>query len=77
MFTRQAAIRDCREFCSYVDRAAYQKLSHRLFEFGVYTSPAAGLHSIATLAHREEDVAFTLSALEQALDGLEEASWKR
>jgi len=77
MFTKQAAIRDCREFCSQVDRAAYQKLSHRLFEFGVYTSPAAGLHSIATLAHSREDVVFTLNALERALDELEEVSWKR
>ena len=76
MFTKQPAIRDCREFSSYVDRAAYQKLSHKLFEFGVYTSPAAGLHSIATLAHGEDDVAFTLNALEQALDALGESPWK-
>jgi len=77
MFTRQPAIRDCREFCSHVDRAAYQKLSHKLFEFGVYTSPAAGLHSIATLAHSKDDVAFTLEALEQAIDQQQEVSWKR
>jgi glutamate-1-semialdehyde 2,1-aminomutase len=77
MFTRQPAIRDCREFCTYVDRAAYQKLSHKLFEFGVYTSPAAGLHSIATFAHSKEDIAFTLEALEQAIDELEEVAWKK
>jgi glutamate-1-semialdehyde 2,1-aminomutase len=72
MFTKASSIRDCREFCSLVDRAAYQKLSHKLFEFGVYTSPAAGLHSIATFAHTQEDVKFTLNALDQGLGALEE-----
>ena len=71
MFTKAASIRDAREFCSLVDRAAYQKLSHKLFEFGVYTSPAAGLHSIATFAHSKEDVEFTLNALEKALEAIE------
>ncbi len=71
MFTKAARIRDAREFCSLVDRAAYQKLSHKLFEFGVYTSPAAGLHSIATFAHSREDAEFTLKALDQALAALE------
>jgi glutamate-1-semialdehyde 2,1-aminomutase len=70
MFTNQPRIRDCREFCTHVDRAAYQRLSHKLFEFGVYTSPAAGLHSIATLAHSKEDVEFTLTAIGRALDAL-------
>jgi len=70
MFTKQPEIRDCREFCTYVDRAAYQRLSHKLFEFGVYTSPAAGLHSIATFAHTSEDVEYTLTALGRALDAL-------
>jgi glutamate-1-semialdehyde 2,1-aminomutase len=68
MFTRQPKVRDCREFCAYVDRPAYQRLAHKLFEFGVYSSPAAGLHSIATAAHSEEDVVFTLKALGAALD---------
>ena len=70
MFTRQAEIRDCREFCTHVDRPAYQRLSHKLFEFGVYTSPAAGLHSIATAAHTKDDVERTLTALGRALDAL-------
>jgi glutamate-1-semialdehyde 2,1-aminomutase len=71
MFTKSASIRDAREFCSLVDRTAYQKLSHNLFELGVYTSPAAGLHSIATFAHSREDVDFTLNALEMALRSIE------
>jgi glutamate-1-semialdehyde 2,1-aminomutase len=70
MFTRQAEIRDCREFCTHVDRPAYQRLSHKLFEFGIYTSPAAGLHSIATAAHTKDDVERTLTALGHALDAL-------
>ena len=70
MFTRQPEIRDCREFCTHVDRAAYQRLSHNLFEFGIYTSPAAGLHSIASAAHTKDDVERTLIALGRALDAL-------
>ena len=70
LFTKEPRIRDCREFCQHVDRSAYQRLSHKLFEFGVYTSPAAGLHSIATAAHSREDVEFTLTALGRALDAL-------
>jgi glutamate-1-semialdehyde 2,1-aminomutase len=70
MFTKQAEIRDCREFCTHVDRPAYQRLSHKLFEFGIYTSPAAGLHSIATAAHTKDDVEETLAALGRALDAL-------
>lgn len=70
MFTKEERIRDCREFCAHVDRAAYQRLSHKLFEFGVYTSPAAGLHSIATFAHSKDDVEFTLTAFGRALDAL-------
>ncbi len=71
MFTEAEAIHDCREFCSLVDRATYQRLSHKLFQFGVYTSPAAGLHSIATAAHSKEDVEFTLTAIGRALDELQ------
>ena len=74
MFTRAERIQDCREFCSLVDRAAYQHLSRELFQFGVYTSPAAGLHSIATAAHSKEDVEFTLAAIGRALDELQKPS---
>lgn len=71
MFTKVSSIRDAREFCSLVDRVAYQRLSRKLFEFGVYTSPAAGLHSIATFAHSKDDVEFTLNALDKALGAIE------
>ena len=67
MFTGQPAIRDYREFCQYVDRAAFQKFVLSLFGFGVYASPSAALHSIVTLAHTDEDVERTLEAAEKAL----------
>lgn len=68
MFTDRKAIGDYREFCQYVDRAAFQKFVLALFPFGVYASPSAALHSIVTLAHTEADVAHTLEAAGQALD---------
>ena len=68
MFTDQAAIRDYREFCQHVDRAAFQKFVLSLFPQGVYMSPMAALHSIVTLAHSEEDVQQTLEAMGKALE---------
>ncbi len=68
MFTGQPAIRDYREFCRHVDRAAFQKFVLSLFPFGVYASPSAALHSIVTLAHTEQDVEITIDAAEKALD---------
>jgi glutamate-1-semialdehyde 2,1-aminomutase len=70
MFTERKRIRDYREFCQHVDRKSYQRLSLKLFEYGVYTSPAATLHSIVTAAHSAEDVKLTLSAMERALEAL-------
>ncbi len=74
MFTEQAAIRDYREFCQFVDRAAFQKFVLSLFPFGVYASPSAALHSIVTLAHTDEDVERTLDAARKALDSAQEQS---
>jgi glutamate-1-semialdehyde 2,1-aminomutase len=68
MFTERPAIRDYREFCQYVDRAAFQKFVLSLFPFGVYASPSAALHSIATWAHTDQDVDLTLEAAGKALD---------
>ena len=67
MFTGQRAIRDYREFCRFVDRAAFQKFVLSLFPHGVYASPSAALHSIVTLAHTDEDVDRTLDAAGKAL----------
>ena len=68
MFTNRSAILDYRDFCQYVDRAAFQKFVLSLFPLGVYASPSAALHSIVTLAHTEEDVEVTLDAAGKALD---------
>jgi glutamate-1-semialdehyde 2,1-aminomutase len=68
MFTERPAISDYREFCQHVDRKAYQQFIFKLFELGVYTTPAATLHSIVTFAHKDEDVELTLTAAEKALD---------
>jgi glutamate-1-semialdehyde 2,1-aminomutase len=70
MFTETPAICDYRDFCQYVDRSSYRRFVHKLFEFGVYTTPSAALHSIVTLAHTEDDVSLTLSAAAKALDSL-------
>jgi glutamate-1-semialdehyde 2,1-aminomutase len=67
MFTSQAAVRDYREFCQHVDRVAFQKFILSLFQFGVYASPSAALHSIVTLAHTNKDVDQTLEAAAKAL----------
>ncbi len=67
LFTDQDAIRDYRDFCRHVDRAAFQKFVLSMFPHGVYTSPSAALHSIVTLAHSEADVDLTLHAAGKAL----------
>jgi glutamate-1-semialdehyde 2,1-aminomutase len=74
MFTDQPAIRDYREFCANVDRAAFQKLVLSLFPLGVYASPSAALHSIVTLAHTEEDVDLTIEAASKALGAATDSS---
>ena len=68
MFTERRTIRDYREFCQFVDRAAFQRFVWSLFPCGVYASPSAALHSIVTLAHTEEDVELTLEAAGKALE---------
>jgi len=69
MFTDKPYIRHYREYCQYVDRKKYQQFSWKLFEHGIYTSPAATLHSIVTVAHSPEDVEKTLTAIDGVLRG--------
>jgi glutamate-1-semialdehyde 2,1-aminomutase len=68
LFTDKPDIRDYREYCRYVDRKKYQRFSWSLFEHGIYTSPAATLHSIVTVAHSPEDVEKTLAAMNAVLE---------
>jgi len=67
MFTDRPAIRDYREFCAHVDREAYRRLAWQLFHAGIYMSPSAALHSVASLAHTDEDVRCTVDAVRKAL----------
>jgi len=69
-FTDRQAIRDYRDFCQHVDRAAFQRFVLSLFPRGVYASPSAALHSIVTLAHTEQDVDETLKAMGQGLNAM-------
>jgi glutamate-1-semialdehyde 2,1-aminomutase len=71
MFTDRPAIHDYRQFCAHVDRAQYQKFALALFKHGVYLSPSAALHSVASLAHTDEDVRLTLEAARKALADVE------
>jgi len=68
MFTDQPAIVDYRDFCKYVDRAAFQRFVLSMFPHGVYASPSAALHSIVTVAHSDEDVDRTLDAAGKVLE---------
>ncbi len=67
MFTDRERIYDLREFCEHVDRDRFQRTVWRLFDEGVYMSPAAALHSVACLAHTEADVAATVAAFDKVL----------
>ena len=67
LFTDRPAIHNYREFCACVDRGKYRRLALSLFEHGVYMSPSAALHSVSSLAHTEDDVAFTLDAVRKVL----------
>ncbi len=77
-FTDRPAIRDYREFCAYVDRARFQRFALALFRRGVYLSPSAALHSVASLAHTDEHVDATLEAVRRVLeDGDDRSSGSR
>jgi glutamate-1-semialdehyde 2,1-aminomutase len=67
LFTDRPAIRDYREFCACVDRGKYRRLALDLFKHGVYMSPSAALHSVSSLAHTRDDVAFTVDAMRKVL----------
>jgi glutamate-1-semialdehyde 2,1-aminomutase len=69
MFTDQERITDFREFCAHVDRVAYQHFVWKLFDHGIYMSPSAALHSVACVAHSNNDVSSTLTATAEAISG--------
>jgi glutamate-1-semialdehyde 2,1-aminomutase len=67
LFTEKQAVNDYRDFCAHVDRAQYQKFALSLLRCGVYMSPSAALHSVATIAHSKEHVELTLDAVRNVL----------
>ena len=67
MFTSVDSIDDYRDYCGHVDRSSYQRFALSLFDQGVYMSPSAALHSVASTAHSKADVDLTLQAVEQVL----------
>jgi len=69
LFTDRSAITDFREYCTHVDRPRYQQLALALFSHGIYMSPSAALHSVASLAHTPEDVEQTVAAIRAVLSG--------
>ena len=69
LFTDRESIEDYRAFCSHVDRDRYRQFALALFDQGVYMTPSAALHAVASLAHTSVDVAFTLEAVEKVLSG--------
>jgi len=71
LFTEKPSIGDYREFCSFVDRDRYRRFALSLFEHGIYMTPSAALHSVASLAHSDEDVAYTLEAVDKVLSSAE------
>lgn len=71
LFTDREAITDYREFCGHVDRETYRDLALALFDHGVYMTPSAALHSLASVAHTQADVDFTLTAFDKVLRHVE------
>jgi glutamate-1-semialdehyde 2,1-aminomutase len=69
LFTDQEAIRDYRDFCAHVNRARYQRFALALFAEGIYMTPSAALHSVASSAHGDAEIELTLAAVEKVLQG--------
>ena len=65
-FTRQDAIHDYRDYCTYVDTDRYSRFIQLLLERGIYMTPSNGLHWIITTAHTKADIAALVNAAEDA-----------
>ncbi|MGD2038768.1 MAG: aspartate aminotransferase family protein [Desulfobacterales bacterium] len=66
-FTQADSIDDYRDYCSKIDTDKYSRFAHELLKRGVYSTVSNGLHSIACIAHTEEDVASVLNAADDAI----------
>jgi glutamate-1-semialdehyde 2,1-aminomutase len=64
-FTDREAIHDYRDYCTYVDTQRYSRFVHRLLDNGIYMTPSNGLHWIISTAHRDEDIALLIEAVDR------------
>ena len=69
-FTDRDEITDVRDYSAYTDRVKFRDFALKLMDKGVYMSPSAGLHSLSSIVHTEDDIAFTARAIGEALDEL-------
>jgi glutamate-1-semialdehyde 2,1-aminomutase len=69
-FTEKEEINDCRDYAAHVDRTKFRDFALKLMDKGIYISPSAGLHSLSSIVHTEEDIAATASAVGEALEEL-------
>ena len=67
-FTDREEIANYRDFCAHVDRLKFRDFALRLFDKGVYMNPSATLHSLSSIVHTEDDIAFTAKAIAEVLD---------
>jgi glutamate-1-semialdehyde 2,1-aminomutase len=65
-FTDREAVHDYRDYCAYVDTQRYSRFVHRLLDNGIYMTPSNGLHWIISTAHRDEDIALLIEAVDRA-----------
>jgi glutamate-1-semialdehyde 2,1-aminomutase len=65
-FTEREAIHDYRDYCTYVDTQRYSRFVHPLLDNGIYMTPSNGLHWIICTAHRDEDIALLIEAVDRA-----------
>ncbi len=66
-FTEEEEIADYRQYCRSVDATKFRDFALRLMEKGIYMSPASTLHSLPSIVHDDDDVAFTAEAIAQVL----------
>lgn len=66
-FGTREPVRDYRDFCSRVDRSAFQRFAWAMISRGVYMSPAASLHSVLSAAHQVEQVDQVLQVADDVL----------
>ena len=69
-FTEAPAITSFREFCAHVDGAKFTRFANLLRAEGIYISPSSTLHSVACLAHSDDDEERTIDAIGKTLERL-------